>query len=396
MPHDTPESLLGGANRASHTPSASTSARRLFTALELRLFRYTAILASLVAFFALIAVTVWSLGWVLSAFYNLLLPLALAGILALVLYPVVGFLETRLRLPRLLAIILLLTVFFACIGGLMFLLVPTVISQGIQLMTILPETLASWQEDFSARFPDLSDIIFSRFTEGDSSEELKQGLPALKTPRTTIMSYIGLLAGISFVPLFLFFALLSGESLRGQASELLSIFNRSTQQKVLYFVDVFVGYVTAFFQGQLIIALCMGGLYAVSFMLIGLKFGALAGLVLGLLNIVPFLGSLIGLLVILPMAYLQPDGGVELLILAGLVFAAVQAIESWLLTPKIMSNHSGLHPAVVVISLFFWGTALSGIIGMVLAVPLTAFFFAIWREIKASLEHALSSEDTRS
>ncbi len=109
-------------------------------------------------------------------------------------------------------------------------------------------------------------------------------------------------------------------------------------------MDVFLGYVSAFFQGQLIIALCMGILYAISFMLIGLDFGVLAGLVLGLLNIVPFLGSLIGLLVVLPMAYLQPDGGVELLFLAGLVFAGVQLVESWLLTPKIMANRSGLHP----------------------------------------------------
>jgi predicted PurR-regulated permease PerM len=60
-----------------------------------------------------------------------------------------------------------------------------------------------------------------------------------------------------------------------------------------------------------------------------------------------------------------------------------------------MANHSGLHPALVVVSLFFWGTALSGIIGMVLAVPLTAFFVAIWSEIKSSLKHTLSSRDSR-
>lgn len=162
----------------------------------------------------------------------------------------------------------------------------------------------------------------------------------------------GCLARLSFVPLFLFFTLLSGDSLRGQASELLSVFHKPTQQKVLYFMDVFVGYVTAFFQGQLIIAVVMGTLYAASFMLIGLEFGVLAGLILGLLNIVPFLGTLIGLLTVLPMAYPQPEGGVELLVLTGAVFAAVQLIESWLLTPKIMANRSGLHPALVVISLF--------------------------------------------
>lgn len=103
-------------------------------------------------------------------------------------------------------------------------------------------------------------------------------------------------------------------------------------------MDMFVEYITTFFQGQLIIAVCMGTLYAMSFTLINLSYGVLIGLILGLLNIIPFLGSLIGLLVVLPIAYLQPEAGVQLLLLAALVFATVQLVESWLLTPKIMAN----------------------------------------------------------
>lgn len=361
----------------------------MFNVVERRLFRYTAVLSSLVALAALVGILVWAFGWILNAFYNLLLSLSLAGILALVLYPVVEFLQRRLGLPRLLAITLLLVVFFAGIGGLLFLLVPTLVSQIVQLMSVLPDMVTQWQERFSHHFPELSSMISTRL-ENSGGEE---SVPALKNAGTTLMSYMGLLASIGFVPLLLFFALLSGDSLRGKASELLSVLHKPTQQKALYFMDVFAGYLTAFFQGQLIIAMCMGALYALSFTLIGLEFGVLAGLILGLLNIVPFLGTLIGLLVILPMAYLQPEGGVELLVLAGLVFAAVQLIESWVLTPKIMANRSGLHPALVVISLFFWGTALSGIIGMVLAVPLTAFLVAIWGEIKTSLQRSLSSQD---
>lgn len=384
MPHDIPESLVGGAKVADQAHG------RLFKAVELRLFRYTAVVLSLVALTALIGIILWSFAWILNTFYNLLLPLALAGILALVLYPVVEFLESRLRLPRVLAILLLLTVFFTGIGALFYLLVPTLVSQTVQLMNVLPERLASWQDHVSFHFPELTSMITARL-ESSGEEDTD---PVLKDTGKTIASYLGLLAGISFVPLYLFFTLLSGNLIRRQASELLSIFHKATQQKVLYFLDVFVGYVTAFFQGQLIIAVCMGALYALSFTLAGLEFGVLAGLVLGLLNIVPFLGTLIGLLVILPMAYLQAGGGAELLILTALAVGAVQLIESWLLTPKIMANRSGLHPAVVVISLFFWGTALNGIIGMVLAVPLTAFFVAIWSEIKGSLKHSLRSGET--
>ncbi len=392
MAHDMQESAVGRAKVARKNPATSLPDKRLLNTVELRLFRYTAVLFSLVALTALIGIIVWSFGWILNAFYNLLLSLSLAGILALVLYPLVKFLQSRLRIPRLLAIIFLLVVFFVGIGGLILWLVPILVTQAVQLMTALPDTLARWQEYLSFHFPELSSMV-SNSMESSNGDESPPVLPALDGTGQTIMSSLGLLASISFVPLFLFFTLLSGDALRGQASELLAVFQKPTQQKVLYFIDVFVGYITAFFQGQLIIAVCMGTLYALSFTLIGLEYGVLVGLVLGLLNIVPFLGTLIGLLVVLPMAYLQPDGGFELLALAGLVFAAVQMTESWLLTPKIMANRSGLHPALVVISLFFWGTALGGIIGMVLAVPLTAFLVAIWSEIKASLEHALNGHD---
>lgn len=389
MPHDKRDALIDGAPNAAHHSAGPVPQKRLFKPVELRLFRYTAVLACLAALTALVVSIVWAFGLILGAFYNLLLSLALAGILALVLYPVVQFLETKLRLPRLLAIILLLVVFFACLSALLVLLVPTLVGQIVELMTILPERLTRWEEHFSYYFPEVRAMIPTNIEAGAAETSPS----VLKETGGTIVSYLGLLAAVSFVPLFLFFALLSGRSLRGQASELLSVFHRPTQQKVLYFMDVFVGYVTAFFQGQLIIAVSMGALYAISFSLVSLQFGVLLGLVLGLLNIVPFLGTVIGLLVVLPMAYLQPNGGIELLALSGLVFAAVQLIESWLLTPKIMANHSGLHPALVIISLFFWGTVMGGIIGMVLAVPLTAFFVAIWSEIKAGLRHTLSSRE---
>lgn len=57
-----------------------------------------------------------------------------------------------------------------------------------------------------------------------------------------------------------------------------------------------------------------------------------------------------------------------------------------------MANRSGLHPALVVIAVFFWGTALGGITGMILAVPLTAFLVAVWVQAKASLTQSMTSE----
>jgi len=106
------------------------------------------------------------------------------------------------------------------------------------------------------------------------------------------------------------------------------------------------------------------------------------GLSLGILNIVPYLGTIIGLSIALPLAFLQPDGGMPLVGLVLLVFVIVQNIEGWFLTPRIMGEQTGLHPVMIIVAIFFWGTAFNGILGMILAVPLTAFFVTAWRLAK--------------
>ncbi|MNC92773.1 pheromone autoinducer 2 transporter [compost metagenome] len=64
------------------------------------------------------------------------------------------------------------------------------------------------------------------------------------------------------------------------------------------------------------------------------------------------------------------------------VFTAVQLIEGWLLTPRIMGKQTGLHPVAIIVAIFFWGQALGGVLGLMLAVPLTAFFVTAWRFVR--------------
>ena len=59
-----------------------------------------------------------------------------------------------------------------------------------------------------------------------------------------------------------------------------------------------------------------------------------------------------------------------------------QLIESYLLTPRIMGDRTGLHPVAIIVAIFFWGSALGGILGMILAIPLTAFLVVFWRMVK--------------
>ena len=64
------------------------------------------------------------------------------------------------------------------------------------------------------------------------------------------------------------------------------------------------------------------------------------------------------------------------------VLLIVQVIEGYILTPKIMGDRTGLHPMAIMVAVFFWGTALGGILGMILAIPLTAFLTVFWRLAK--------------
>jgi predicted PurR-regulated permease PerM len=360
---------------------------QLFSTVERRLFRYTAVLCSAVLLVATIVVLFWFLARTLQVFYNLLVPLAVAGILALVLFPAMEFLQRHLRIGRTSAILLLYAVFAVVVAALILLLVPTMLQQVKNFAESAPAMASRFLDEMAYRFPGLASMLAENTKDGAFTNLL----PEVDSVRQFLLSYLGLLVGLSFVPLYLFFALLSGANLRTKAKELLSVFSPSTRERVLYFLDTFVCYVTAFFQGQMVIALIMGVMLAVGFSLIGLKLAIVIGLVLGLLNVVPFLGTVVGLLIVLPVSYLQPDGGLQLVLLAVGVFAIVQLVESWVLTPNIMANRSGLPPALVVISVFFWGIAFGGVVGMILAVPLTAFLVTIWSQIKLALKRSLSS-----
>ena len=363
----------------------------LFGKTERRLLRVTAMLATGVVLAGLIVLIVWVLAQLMATFYRILLPLSVAGVMALVLFPIVDAMQQRLGLGRLPAVILLFLIFLALIAIGLAVVLPAAVSQVAQFFDDAPDTLSRWQSQFATRFPDIAAMVTARMEEDD----LQDLLPEIDGAREQIMGYVDTLIGLAFVPLFLFFALLAGQRMQRPFIEALQVFQEKTREEIIYLGSVFISYVTGFFRGQLIIAMIMGVLLAAGFTLIGLLAAIPLGLFLGMLNIVPFLGVIIGLLAALPVAYLQPDGGAELVLYVLLVFAVVQLIESWILTPRIMANRSGLHPALVVISIFFWGIALGGIIGMILAVPLTAFLITLWHHLNNRfMSHVMLDDQT--
>lgn len=193
---------------------------------------------------------------------------------------------------------------------------------------------------------------------------------------------VGSLLGWAVFPVYVFFFLMAPSRRPEDLEKPLDFLTPRLRRDLVYLAREFVNILVSFFRGQLIIALIQGGLFAAGFSIAGLKYGLVLGLTLGLLNIVPYLGNMIGLLICLPLAYFQSGGGWPTLLAVVVVILIVQNIEAYFLTPKIMGDRTGLHPATIIFALFFWGAALNGIAGMILAIPLTAFLAVLWRLVR--------------
>ena len=347
--------------------------------------------------FAAICATGWLLYILLAGvarfigfFSGVIWPLAVAGIVALVMRPVVTLIEQRLKVNRPLAVVLLYLVILLLVAALLFTFIPAIVTQILDFIAYLPvlwQKTVAWTE---LHYPEWLAVVrpyLDNPTVKAALESLAlqaQNLlghlaPTLQSASAGIFGLFGFAASLAVIPVYLFFFLLSNSDPTKALPEHLPFLKAEHRDDVVFLVREFLGILVAFFRGQLLIGLIMGVLLATGFSFGGLKFGLAIGLITGLLNIVPYLGSILGLSVALPLAFLQPGGGLPLVGICLVVFAAVQAIEGWLLTPRIMGRQTGLHPVAIIVAVFFWGKALGGILGMMLAVPLTAFFVTAWR-----------------
>lgn len=333
------------------------------------------------------------LGRMASFFSGVLWPLACAGVLALMLRPVVEIAENKFKIRRMAAVIVLYGSFIILVTGILVLLVPPVVDQILAFIAFAPILWENVTVYATRVYPEwiamiqhqLDNPAVRKIVEGLSMEMetlVSHALPSLKAAGVGVLGIFAFVAHLAIVPIYLFFFLLSRSAPTSNLAEHLTFLSESVRKDVLFLIDEFIAIIVSFFRGQLLIGLIMGCLFALGFTLVGLKFGLAIGLALGVLNIIPYLGTMIGLAVALPLAFFQPEGGWQLLGMVVLVQIIVQNIEGWYLTPKIMGDQTGLHPVTIIVAIFFWGTAFGGILGMLFAIPLTAFFVTLWRLLR--------------
>lgn len=319
---------------------------------------------------------------------GVLLPFFIAWIIAYMLYPLVKFFQYRLKFnSRVLSIFAsLLTI--SCIGGLLtyFVIPPMVvevgrvkdlifdyINSGGQAEGYIPATLKSLIKEYI----DLN-VLSNLLDQRTFVEAFQKALPQLWSLITGSVSFIINLFTVFLIMLYVIFILVDYEALAEGWIYFLPQKYRNFAQKIVY--DVQTG-MNRYFRGQALVALCVGILFSIGFLIIDFPLAIGLGLFIGALNMVPYL-QVVGLLPTIILAILKTsDTGGNFWIIFGsaiAVFAVVQIIQDSYLTPKIMGKITGLNPAIILLSLSIWGS-LMGILGMIIALPLTTLLLSYYQ-----------------
>ncbi len=129
--------------------------------------------------------------------------------------------------------------------------------------------------------------------------------------------------------------------------------------------------IAGFVRGQTLVCLALGAYYAIALSVAGLNFGLLIGLIAGVLAFIPFVGSLTGFLVAGGVAVAQFWPQAMPIVVVVAIFAAGQALEGYVLSPKFVGENVGLHPVWLMFALFAFGY-LFGFVGLIVAIPVAA------------------------
>ena len=360
--------------------------------------RQKSIIASaltLISLVAMVTLVLWMFRHLLSFFVyfsGVFMPLFVAAILATLMKPVYQAILVRLK-SRALAVILVILSLLVPLGVLFYYFGVMLLGQVSSLITELPVWIEKLQVEMQERLPALKDYIAQHdlkarvvaLLEGRtgwlarSAAALGQGV--MSTGSALFSTFAGAVGWV-VVPIYFAYLIQAPTPRAEQIEKGLPFLRPETRAHVIYLATEFVNILVAFFRGQLVVALCQGLLFAIGFTVVGLPNGMILGILLGLLNIIPYLGNIVGLAVVLPLAWFHPAGGLTMLISVMAVFVIVQCIEGYVLTPRIMGKTTGLHPMAIIFAILFWGTAFSGLLGMILAIPLTAFLVVFWRLLR--------------
>ena len=349
----------------------------------------------------LVAIVLVAAYFVVNSLSGVLLPFAIAWLLAYMLNPLVNFVQDKMRVKyRALAIVISMLVVGAALYGLFMLVVPSIFRELYALKDITVAFLGRNINDGSIPAP-IMDFFREISTQYGFAELLQSsgdaGLISILAERLQVLllgtvDIMGQVLTICLIMLYLFFILFDFERVSKGWQPYVPKKWRGVVSKL--WSDLVYG-MNQYFRGQALVAFCVGVLFSIGFLIIDFPAAIAFGMFIGLLNLVPYLQAV----AVLPMALLamlkaaSAGAGFWPVMLGALaVMMVVQVIQDMFLVPKIMGKRMNLHPAVILLSLSIWGHLL-GVLGMIVALPMTTLLLAYLRRYNEIAETSGSSEE---
>ena len=181
----------------------------------------------------------------------------------------------------------------------------------------------------------------------------------------------GFLLSLIMVPIYLFFLLKERPRIEKRWKDYLPLRASPLKDEIAAALSEINSYVTAYFRGQLLVCLVDGTLIGSILTLFGLNFAPLIGLLVVILTMIPYVGIIVCWVPAVLIAAFQWGDWTHPLIVT-IIFIVVQNLEGLFYAPRIVGKSVGLHPMTVIVSIFVWGLLIGGLLGPMLAVPLTA------------------------
>lgn len=337
--------------------------------------------------------------FVVDSLSGVLLPFAVAWLLAYLLQPLVSFIQHRMRLRfRMLSIAVSMLFLCLLIYGVVMLVVPSILEE---LFALKGVTLSLINENLTnSSIPAPVMNFFKEFVRSNDVLSLLNSNVGVELNNIAFDKLQMLLFGtvdivktvftVGIMLLYLFFILLDFERL--SESWTLYIPQHWRGVAVKLWGDLVEG-MNQYFRGQALVAFCVGVLFSIGFIIIDFPAAIAFGMFVGMLNLVPYLQILslvpMALLAMLEAANTGGDFWV-IMLSAFAVLGVVQVIQDMFLVPRIMGKRMNLHPAVILLSLSIWGHLL-GVLGMIVALPLTTLILGYlkrYHEIAATTDYS--------
>lgn len=355
---------------------------------------------------ALVCGVLFGLGSLFVALEPVLLPVVIAGFLAYLLSPCVALVQKRVT-RRIWAVVLVISLAGVALCGLGLAIVPPLVQQTGDLISKREQILESVVEGGKAQLAENRllqkgvDMLYSKMLKDARASELPpEDYESLSQETTYAGKLIAILSfnssyltektlgwltagtralsGISMafigaimVPVFLFYFLLESTSIARNWHTVLPIRRSAFREEVVATLQEINNYIISFVRGQMLVSVIDGMILAVALKIMGLPYAVTIAAAAALLGIIPYLG-MIGTWIpaVLIAWFTWHDVGHVLIVSA--IFACVSQFDGWVLQPRIVGSRVKMHDLTVMFSVLFWSFVIGGVVGALLAVPLTA------------------------